>query len=159
MASPPTIEWRDSSSPYAVLTGIAFSGSGYAGAIPVGTISSQVVVRLYNNFAGASGIADAYNCVLAVYDDPIHQGVGITPATTGKYLQVEVTDYNGVTTGGDTLFYALGAQTKHPMPVNGGILSGSGANYATIVMQVAVPATATQGSITQGVWLEYSASV
>lgn len=159
MPTSPVIEWRDPVTPANVLSTLPLSGQGYAGSIPVGTSSSVATVRIYNNYVAASGVVDAYNCVLAVYDDAIHQGTAVTPPTTGLYLQVQVVDYNGVTTGGDTSFFALGGQTKHPIPVNGAVLSGTGANYLTVNVQAVVPSTATQGSITQGVWLEYSASV
>lgn len=157
MASP-VVEWRAATTPFGVVSSLALTGSGSLGAIPVGTQSNVVTIRVYNNFAGASSIADALNCVIAAYDDTVHQGTAINAPSTGLYLQVEVTDYNGVTTGGDTLYYAIGGTTKHPLPVNSGTLGGSSANYATVNVIAVIPATATQGAISQGLWIEYSST-
>ena len=157
MASP-VVEWRASTTPFATISTQAFTGAGFGGAIPVGTTSSPVTVRVYNNFAAAGSIADALNCVLAAYDDVVHQGTGINPSTVGLYTQVEVNDYNGVTTGADTSFFAIGGSTKHAIPTNGGTISGTGANYCTVNIQISVPATATQGSVSQGLWIEYSST-
>lgn len=155
----PTIEWRASTTPFAVQTGLGFTGSGYGGAIPVGTNSNIVTVRLYNNFQGGGGIADATSCVLACYDDAIHSGLALSTPTTGLYLQVMVIDYNGVTTGQDTQWYGIGGTgTKHAIPVNGGTIGGASTNYVTIQIRYSIPANATQGAVSQGVWLEYNAS-
>jgi hypothetical protein len=115
-------------------------------------------IRVYNNFSAAGGIADATNCILACYDDTTHQGTAITAPCTNFYLSVEVTDYNGVTTGQDTLYYNLGGSAKHSVPVNSGTLSGTGANYFSINVLITVPATATQGAASQGLWLEYNST-
>lgn len=159
MTASPVIEWRSSTTPYGVLSsGLALSGSGYAGAVPVGTSSTPTTVRLYNNFAAAGGIADATSCVLAVYDDATHSGLAVEGATTGLYMSVQVLDYNGVTTGQDTQYYALGGQTKHAIPVNSGTIGGTGANYVSISVKVTLPATASQGAYTQGIWVEYTST-
>ena len=158
MASSPVLEWRNVGSPNAVITSLAMTGTGFAGAIPIGTTSNTVVARIYNNFSAAASIADATNCIIASYDDTTHQGTAIAPATTGLYLSVEVNDYNGTTTGADTLFYAIGGSTKHSIPVNSGLLSGTGANYCTVTFQLSVPANAAQGAVSQGVWLEFSST-
>ena len=158
MATSPVIEWRTAAAPNADLTSLALTGSGYNGAVPLGTASAATTVRLYNNFAAASGVADATNCVLAVYDDAVHQGTAITPPSTGLYVQVDVLDYNGATLGADTSYYALGGQVKHAVPVNSGTIAGSGSNYVTLSLQVVIPTGATQGSVSQGIWLEYNAT-
>ena len=158
MATSPVVEFRSNVTPFAVITSQAMSGSGFSGAIPAGTTSTAATIRIYNNFAAAAGIADATGCVLACYDDTTHQGVGVTTPTTGLYIQVQVTNYNGVTTGADTQFFGIGGQTKHPIPVNSGTISGTGANYVTINVQVVVPSNATQGAVSQGLWIEYSAT-
>jgi hypothetical protein len=158
MATSPVVEWRNVGSPNAVITSLAMTGSGFSGAIPIGTNSSTITARVYNNFAAAGGIADATNCILASYDDTTHQGTAITAATTGLYLGVQVNDYNGTTTGADSLFYAIGGSTKHTVPVNSGLLSGTGANYFTVTFQLSIPASAAQGAVSQGVWLEFSST-
>lgn len=154
----PVVEWRAAITPFGTISTLALTGVGSLGAIPVGTTSNVVTVRIYNNFAGASSIADALNCVLAVYDDAVHQGIAIVAPSMLQYLQVEVTDYNGVTTGQDTLYYAIGGSVKHPIPVNGGTLGGTTANYATINVIAVIPAIATQAAVSQALWLEYSST-
>lgn len=158
MASSPVVEWRQVASPNSVVSTFPLSGSAFSGAIPVGTSSNVFTLRVYNNFAVASSIADALSCVLAVYDDTIHEGQTVAVATSAKYVNVQVTDYNGISTGADSAYYAIGGATKHPLPVNGGTLGGATANYATINVKVVIPTTATQGSISQGLWIEYSST-
>src|SRR5258707_3455334 len=144
MASPPTIEWRASTTPFAVVSSLAFVGTGFGGAIPSGTISTSQQVRIYNNFTNAASIADATNCTLAVYDDTVHQGLASTTPTTTKYVQVEVNDYNGTTTNQDVVFFPIGGSSKHLIPVNSGTIGGSGTNYVTLTIQIAIPSNATQ---------------
>lgn len=157
MASP-VIEWRAATTPFAVLTSIALTGTGYQGAIPCGTTSTAVTVRIYNNFLGVGSIADALNCVLAVYDDTVHQGVGINPPTTGLYIQVQVTDYNGNNTGADAQYYAVGGQSKHPISVNAGTIGGAVTNYVSVNVKAVIPSGATQGPVSQGLWVEFNAN-
>ncbi len=155
----PVVEWRASTFPFAVQSSVAFTGAGVGGAIPLGTSSNTVTLRLYNNFVGGGGIADAVSCVLASYDTALTQGSSSTPAVTGAYLQVSVVDYNGVTTGNDNaVFYAIGGNTKHPIPVNSGTIGGSSTNYVTLLVKIVVPTSATQGAISQGLWVEYTAT-
>lgn len=156
MASPPTIEWRASTTPFGTLSSLAFTGSGFSGAIPAGTTSGVQTVRIYNNFAAAASIADATSCVIAVYDDTVHQGSATTAATTGLYVNTKVLDYNGTTTGADGSYVAVGGSAKHTIPVNGAVLGGAVANYVTVSFEIVVPSTATQGSVSQGIWLEYN---
>jgi hypothetical protein len=158
MPTSPVVEWRNPTTPFAVITSLALTGSGASGAVPLGTSSTVASIRVYNNFLAAGGIADATNCILASYDDTTHQGTAITPPTTGLYLSVQVTNYNGVTTGADTLYYLLGGSTKHVVPVNAALLSGTGSNYFSINLQVTIPSTAAQGATSQGLWLEYSST-
>lgn len=154
----PVVEFRSATTPFGVVSGQAMSGAGFAGAIPAGTNSNLVTLRIYNNFAGAANIADATGCVLACYDDAIHQGTAINPPSLNLYVQVQVQDYNGNATGGDSAFFAIGGQTKHALPTNSGTISGTGANYITLNVQVVVPSNAAQGSVSQGLWLEYTAT-
>src|SRR4029077_5136010 len=158
MASSPVIEWRSSVTPFGVVSTQALAGGGFGGAIPVGSTSNVVTMRLYNNFAAASSIADALSCVLALYDDVIHQGTAVSTPAVSQYIQVQVLDYNGGTTGGDTNYYGIGGQTKHPIPVNGGTLGGAVANYCTINIRAVLPSTSTQGSVSLGLWVEYSST-
>lgn len=156
MSSPPVITWNSATTPYSAITSLAFTGSGYGGAIPSGTISNVNQVRIYNNFAAASGIADATGCVIAVYDDTVHQGSATSAASVGKYVNAEVNDYNGSTTGADGAYLAIGGLAKHAIPVNSGTIGGAVANYVTVSFKIIVPASATQGNISQGIWLEYN---
>ena len=158
MSTSPVITWNSNTTPFSTITGLALTGSGSSGAVPMGTTSNVAVVRLYNNFAAAAGIADAINCVLAVYDDATHQGVATTTPATAHYLQVEVANYNGSSTGADTQFYAIGGMSvKHPIPTNSGTIGGTGANYVTINIQMVVPAAApVVGPVSLGLWLEYN---
>lgn len=158
MVASPVIEWRIVAGPNTVITSLALTGSGYSGAIPLGTSSSVFTVRLYNNYLVAAGIADATNCILASYDDVTHQGTAITGPTLNDYLTVSVADYNGSTTGADTLYYPIGGNTKHLVPVNNAVLSGTGSNYFTINLILVIPMTATQGLLSQGLWLEFSST-
>lgn len=154
----PVVEWRAAITPFGTLSSLTFSGSGFGGAVPLGTTSNVQTVRLYNNFAAAASIADANNCSLASYDDEIHQGLATTSQVNNHYLQVQVTDYNGVTTGADVSYFSIGGSFKHALPTNGSTISGTGANYVTINLKVSVPAIANNGTITQGVWLEFSST-
>lgn len=158
MASSPVIEWRAATTPFATLSSIALTGTGFGGAVPVGTSSGVVTVRVYNNFLVAAGIADALNCVVAVYDDPTHQGIAINPSTTGLYTQVQVLNYNNTGLGADTAYFRVGGTTKHAIPTNGGTISGNGSNYVTLNIKVAVPPKAIQGAVSQGIWIEYSST-
>lgn len=154
----PVIEWRNPTSPFGVVTGIPMVGTGFAGAIPLGTSSAVVILRIYNNFANAGSVGDATNCVLAVYDGATNQGVAANPSTTGLYIKVQVVDYDSNTTGGDTFYFGLGGQTKHAVPVNSAVLWGAASNYFTVNIQAVIPTNATQGSVQWGLWLEYSST-
>ena len=158
MSTSPVVEWRAATTPFGTLSTLALTGSGSGNAIPMGTSSAQVSLRIYNNFAGATGVVDATNCVLAVYDDTTHQGTAVNPPSTSLYVQVQVLDYNGGTTGADTFYYAIGGQVKHALPVNSGTLGGGSSNYVTVSVQVVIPTNATQGSVSQGLWVEYNAT-
>jgi hypothetical protein len=158
MVASPVVEWRIVAGPNTVLTSQALAGSGFSGAIPLGTSSTLTTIRIYNNFLATAGIADATNCILASYDDTTHQGTAITGPTINNYLTVEVVDYNGTATGADTLYFPIGGNTKHLIPVNGAVLSGTGANYFTINLIIVAPMSATQGLLSQGLWLEYSST-
>jgi hypothetical protein len=113
-------------------------------------------VRIYNNFSNAASIADATNAVIAVYDDTVHQGAATAVPTTSKYVQVEVNDYNGTTTGQDSTFFPIGGSIKHAIPVNSGTIGGASPNYVSVTIQIAVPSGATQGAVSQGIWCEYN---
>jgi|SRR5579884_772229 len=154
--SSPIIEWRGIAPPFGVVTTQSLIGSGYNGAIPMGTSSVVVTLRLYNNFSAANGITDATSCVLAAYDDAINQGNATSPAAKNKYLHVKVLDYNGIVTNADTQYYAIGGTTKHPIPTNGGTIGGATPNYVTVSLKIMAPTNAVQGSVSQGVWLEYN---
>lgn len=154
----PVIEWRASTTPYGTLSSLTFTGSGFGGAVPLGTTSNVQTVRIYNNFAAAANIADANNCSLASYDDEIHQGLATTTQVNNHYLQVQVVDYNGTTTSVDASYFSIGGSVKHALPTNGGTISGTGANYVTVNLKVSIPAVANNGTITQGVWLEFSST-
>lgn len=154
--SSPIVEWRSSTSPNAVVISQALIGSGYNGAVPMGTSSVVATLRLYNNFPGVNGITDATSCVLAAYDDAINQGNATTPAAKNKYLHVKVLDYNGIVTNADTQYYGIGGTTKHPIPTNGGTIEGATPSYVTVNLKIVAPTNAVQGSVSQGVWLEYN---
>ncbi|MFL5623978.1 MAG: hypothetical protein ACJ788_00090 [Ktedonobacteraceae bacterium] len=158
MASP-VVEFRNPTTPFAVITSIGLTGTGFGGAIPVGSASSVFNFRIYNNFAAAGSIGDALMCALASYDDATHQGQGTTSAVIGRYLQVNITDYNGSTSGGDgSTYFPVGGQVKHTVPVNSATLAGAASNYITVNVKAVVPPNATQGSFNQGLWLEYSST-
>jgi len=156
MASPPVAEWRAGTTPFGVLSSLAFTGSGFNGAVPSGTNSNPQTVRIYNNFAAAANIADATNAVIAVYDDTVHQGSATSVPTTGLYVQVKVLDYSGNTTNADSAFFGVGGGTKHAIPVNNGTIGGAVSNYVTVTIQIAIPSNATQGAVSQGIWVEYN---
>lgn len=158
MTSAPVIEWRSSITPFGTIASVAITGSGSSGAVPIGTSSNVATVRLYNNFAAAGSIADATSCVLTSYDDTVHQGIATTVPVTSQYLLVQVVNYNGSTTSADTQYFAIGGSTRHAIPTNSGTLSGTGANYVTINIKINAPSTATQGAISQGLWLEYTST-
>jgi hypothetical protein len=162
MTSSPVMTFNSAITPFPQITSLALSGNGYNGAIPAGSSSTVATILLYNNFAGAASIADALNCVLAVYDNTTNQGSASTAPTYGLYVQVQVTNYNGNTTGADTAYFAIGGQTKHPVPTNSGTISGAingtSGNYITINVMIVVPPTATQSAVTQGLWVEYSST-
>lgn len=154
----PVVEWRANVSPFSTLSSLTFTGTGAGGAIPLGTTSNVQTVRIYNNFAAAASIADALNVFVSSYDDELHQGLATTIPVTQTYMQIQVADYNGVTTNADVSFLSIGGQTRHPVPTNGGTISGTGANYITLNLQVNIPANAATGVITQGVWIEFSST-
>jgi hypothetical protein len=158
MPTSPVVEFRNPTTPFAVITSLPLTGTGFSGAIPAGTTSNVLTVRIYNNFAAAGSVADALNCVLTSYDDVTHQSQGTIVPVTGQYLHVQVMDYNGVTTGADTSTFGIGGTVKHPVPTNSGTISGTGANYITVNVTAVVPANATQGAVSQGFWLEYSST-
>src|SRR4051812_14039328 len=108
MPTSPVVEFRNPTTPFAVITSLPLVGTGFSGAIPAGTTSNFLTVRIYNNFAAAGSVADALNCVLTSYDDVTHQSQGTIVPVTGQYLHVQVMDYNGVTTGADTSTFGVG---------------------------------------------------
>lgn len=155
--TPPTIEFRADGSPNGVLSSVSLLGSGYSGSIIAGSTSSVYLLRIYNNFIAAGGIPDAINCVLTSYDDATHQGSQVSSPVQQQWLNVNVISYNGTTTGGDgATYYPVGGFTKHAVPVNGGTLGGSVANYIQVNIKVIIPALATSTVVSQGLWLEYS---
>jgi hypothetical protein len=152
--TPPVIDFRDPTNLANPLASYTLVGTGVGGSIPAGSTSTPYTLRIYNNYAGAAGIADATNCVLAAYDSGSTRGGMTTPAVLGTWLQVEVINYNGVTVGADTQFYAIGGTVKHSVPTNTGTIAGSAANFITVTVQVVIPANASGANINQGLWLE-----
>lgn len=150
----PTIDFRDPTQTGVALGAVTLTGNGALQSIPTGTVSNVVTVRIYNNYANIAGIADATNCVLAAYDTATIQGSAATVPVLNAWLQVRVLDYNGATTNQDIQFASVGGPLKHVVPVNGAVLSGSGPNYFTVQIQVAVPASATGSVLSQALWLE-----
>ncbi len=137
----------------AIIT-LTLLGSGSAQTIPQGTWSLPAKIRIYNNLSASAGVADAVNCVLAAYDTGIVQGGATQPQTVNQWLAVQVLDYNGATTNADAYVVPIWGTVKHAVPVNNGILSGSGANYITVLVQVLIGMSAAGGTINQGLWLE-----
>jgi hypothetical protein len=125
-------------------------------AINVGGASIPVTIRIYNNFANTAGIHDAINCVLATYDDIVHQGSAATLPVSQFWLNVQVLDYNGNANGNDAIYTPIGGSTKHAVSINSGIIPGSSTNYIEVNLMVVIPALASSNSVTQGLWLEYS---
>jgi hypothetical protein len=141
----------------AALASLTLTGTGAGGAVVAGTTSSAAALRDYNNQGGGSTVSDAFNCVLTTYDSSSVQGGQASAPVSGLWLQVQVLDYDGTTTGADTGFSAIGGTSKHALPVNGGHLGGgTGGHYATLQLQVVVPSTATSLSYTPALWTEYS---
>jgi hypothetical protein len=155
-ANQPVIEFRSSTGPFSVLASLALTGSGYSGSIPLGNSSAVSTLRIYNNFSNAGSIHDAFDCVLASYDDASTWSSAVTVPVTGLWLSVAVQNYNGSGTGADTTYSQIGGQSKHAVPTNGGTIAGATASYITVALYVTVPSTATASSVTQGLWLEYN---
>lgn len=71
MASAPDLTFRDSVTPYGVVSALSYVQSKAGGTnLPVlqGETSNQILFRIYNNFALNSGIAIAYNLAITCYD-------------------------------------------------------------------------------------------
>lgn len=160
MATAPVIEWRNSTSPFAVITSLALTGSGVSGAVIAGNSSNVATVRIYNNFAAAGGVASADICTLACYDDITHQGQATTEAVVNQEIGVGVINYNGSTSQADPsgAYYRIGGTTKHLVPTNNFSISGTGSNYITVVLVVLPYVSASAGSRSVGVWLEYNST-
>jgi hypothetical protein len=152
----PVIEYRSNTTPFPVLTSLTLTGSGGGGSIVAGQSSTPVTIRIYNNFAAAGSIDDAVNCVLAAYDNIAVQGLATIDPVTQAWCQVEVLSYDGNSTGADLAYTAIGGSAKHPVLVNSGTLSGSGAHYIQVSLKIVVPSLASGSATTQGFWLEYS---
>lgn len=163
--SPPSLDLHDANNPgsgvFPTISSIAFTGTGYGGAIVVGKSSAVFVARVYNNFTGSGPLADAINCVLASYDDTTHQGSSTTPAVTQAWLNVQVTKYTGVAVS-DTL-HPIGGAQAYAITANSGTLQGNAGggttpftSYIELALSIVVPASATAASGAQGLWLEYS---
>lgn len=152
----PVIDFRNPASLASPLPSLAFLGNAPNGAIPIGGTSSPLIVRIYNNYAGAANIADATNCVLSTYDAIGNQGIATLTPVVQQWLQAQVNDFNGITTNADTQFYPIGGTTVHSVPVNSATLPGSTANYFTVTYQIVVPSSASGAAYSQGVFLEYN---
>ncbi len=152
----PFLEYRASTTPFAVLSSLQLVGTGAGSAIIAGQTSLVSTLRVYNNFAAGGGVGDALNCVLAAYDSITAQGQATGVATAGAWLQVQVQDYNGVTTGQDTQFFAIGGTQKHAVPTNSGTIAGATTNYITLNVKAVVPVGAPTGTQPLALWLEYS---
>lgn len=139
------------------IASLALTGTGAGGAVVAGTTSTAATIRIYNNKGGGGTISDAFSCVLAAYDNATIPNGAATLPISGTWLQVLVNDYNGTTTGQDTVYTAIGGGQAHGVPVNGGrIVGGVGGNYITTFVQVAVPITGSAAAYSPGLWLLYS---
>lgn len=156
MGYAPVIEFRDSTDGSTVLSSIQLTGTGYNSSILIGESSNVYTSRVYNNYAAVGTAGDAINCALAVYDSVSQQGYATTVPIQQTWLQVSVTDYNGVTTNADTQYYPIGGTQKHAIPTNTGTISASGANYITVGMKLVVPSSAPAQVGTIGLFLEYA---
>ena len=159
MASAPVISWRSNTTPFPVITSVALTGNGVSGAINSNDgFSATSTIRVYNNFSAAGSIADALNCQFASYDDTTHQGSSATYPVANQMLLVQVTNYNGSTSGAGGGATIGGSLAKLPVSTNSGTISGSGSNYVTLTLYVIIPLGMTPGSYSQGLWLEYDST-
>lgn len=154
--SAPFLEFRQVSAPNGVITALALTGSGQNGAIVLGSTSAPVALRVYNNYSNVAGYGPAYNLTFASYDTDTTWGSSSTEPVIDGWLQLKVSDYDGVVTGADSGFIPLGGAAKHICPVHSAQIDGAAPHYVTFSVQVSVPLSATENSGSQGLWVEYT---
>lgn len=72
MATAPIVEFRQNSSPFAVLSSLAYAQSAIGGnLLPIlgGEVSFVIPFRVYNNFTRTPGTATMHNVRMTVFDD------------------------------------------------------------------------------------------
>src|SRR5579859_7233002 len=98
MASAPVIDFRLPASLSSPISSVTFIGTGPNNTIVIGGTSSPITLRIYNNYAGAGGIADATNCELSSYDgsDLTFLGVATITPVISQWMQAQVNNFNGI---------------------------------------------------------------
>ncbi len=129
------------------------------GTVAVGGSSSIRTWRIWNNYAQASGIADATNCQLGAHDQGAsnHEDWTLTPASGWAYVKNQSYDGGGTPDAGFTNVYST---NRLDMVYNGAVIGGSGAgterHYWETQVKISVPSGATQGTKTFAICLKYS---
>lgn len=122
------------------------------GIIDKGSSSSELTIRIWNNYGGASNTDDATSCVLAV-KTYLNLNTGDTVAN-GQEVVTEKFVSAKCTSRGDTTFTPIGGTTTLPIGYTSGsqVLSGNistPANQAaTVILKFTIPSDAEASSIT-----------
>lgn len=109
----PDITFRQAVSPFAVLTSITYVQSAPGGNnFPVlqGQNSDPVALRIYNNWAKNSGIANAINVQVTVYDGSSSASHTVAKSIAGQeWMRIFQTGYgeNSITPGNYTQFIGV----------------------------------------------------
>lgn len=148
----PDITYRDTSD-------IVLPSTVDFGTVPVGGQSSERRWRIWNNYAQASGIADAILCALGAHDQGAsnHEDWTLTPSAGWAYVRNYSYDGGGTPDGAFTNVHGV---TRLSMAYNSQTIEGAGAgterHYWEVEVRIDVPAGATQGTKTFSICLRYS---
>lgn len=147
----PDITYRDTSD-------IVLPSTVDFGTVPVGGQSSTRRWRIWNNYAQASGVADAIQCAFGAHDQGAsnHEDWTLSPAAGWAYARNYSYDGGG---SPDSFINVYGA-TRLAMAYNSQIIGGAGAgverHYWEVEVYIVVPVGATQGTKTFAMCLRYS---
>jgi hypothetical protein len=118
------------------------------GTVDTGSNSITVSFRIWNNRGGGSPVSDAQDCRLTTWDNTSHNSnnnVNGADSLPRPYCKQTYYDSTPVS---DSFTNAWGANNKHALPGNGGVIGGgAGGHYAQVDTYIQVPLSASPGQV------------
>ncbi|MEM3462894.1 MAG: hypothetical protein QXJ15_04430 [Candidatus Bathyarchaeia archaeon] len=125
----------------------ALSSVNY-GTVDAGSNSSTITFRIWNNKGGSSSVSDAQECKLTTWDNTSHNSNNNVNGADSKPRPYCKQTYYDTTPVSDSYTNAWGADNKHSLPGNDGVIGGGmGGHYAQVDTYIAVPASASPGQV------------